>query len=307
MIYTVTFNPALDYTLFLDKLNKDDISRADKEEICYGGKGINVSAILTRLGIENTALGFLAGFSGKELKGMLDDDGIINDFVFLKNGFTRINVKIKSNEEFDINAQGPRIDSDALSELFDRLSVLGKGDYLVLAGSVPNSLSNNVYEKILEFLKDRECRFVVDATGDLLLNVLKYKPFMIKPNHLELGELFSTKISNTDEVVKYAKLLQEKGAQNVLVSCGKDGAVLLDEFGNVHKSGNAEGNVISSVGCGDSMVAGFLAGYTAENDYNYALWLGSVCGNATAFSKGLATKDEIEKMKSNEIFRQNII
>ncbi len=304
MIYTVTFNPALDYTLFLDKLNTNDINRSNKEELCCGGKGINVSAVLSRLGIENTALGFLAGFSGRQLENMLDNEGISNDFVYLNDGFTRINVKIRASEEIDINAQGPRIDRDALSELLDRLSKLKKDDYLVLAGSVPSSLSDNVYEKILELLKDNGCRFVVDATGELLLNVLKYKPFLIKPNHHELGELFSTQISNIDEAVKYAKILQDKGAQNVLVSCARDGAVLLDEYGNVHKAGNAKGKIVSSVGCGDSMVAGFLAGYTVKNDYGYALWLGSVCGNATAFTTGIASKDEIEKMKSNEAFRQ---
>ncbi len=296
MIYTVTFNPALDYTMKVDNLQTGEINRADSEQMNYGGKGINVSAILSRLKMENKALGFIAGFSGDKLTDMLNTDGIDNDFVKLNNGFTRINVKIKSDNETDINANGPDIQKEDLAKLFEKLDALKQGDYLVLAGSIPKSLPDNIYENILERLKNRNIKFVIDATGDLLLNVLPYKPFLIKPNHHELGELFDVKIKEYDDIVKYSKLLQEKGAENVLVSWGKKGAVLLDSQGNTYQIGNVPGKIVSSVGCGDSMVAGFVAGYIEKNDYAYALKLGAACGNATAFSQSLATKEEIDAM-----------
>lgn len=300
MIYTVTFNPALDYTMKVNNLQTGEINRADSEQMNYGGKGINVSAILSRLKTENKALGFIAGFSGDKLAEMLNADGIDNDFVKLNNGFTRINVKIKSDNETDINANGPDIHKEDLEKLFEKLDALKQGDYLVLAGSIPKSLPDNIYENILERLKNRNIKFVIDATGDLLLNVLPYKPFLIKPNHHELGELFDVKIKEYDDIVKYSKLLQEKGAENVLVSCGKKGAVLLDSQGNTYKIGNVPGKIISSVGCGDSMVAGFVAGYIEKGDYAYALKLGAACGNATAFSQSLATKEEIDAMLVNK-------
>lgn len=300
MIYTVTFNPALDYTMKVNNLQTGEINRADSEQMNYGGKGINVSAILSRLKTENKALGFIAGFSGDKLAEMLNADGIDNDFVKLNNGFTRINVKIKSDNETDINANGPDIHKEDLEKLFEKLHALKQGDYLVLAGSIPKSLPDNIYENILERLKNRNIKFVIDATGDLLLNVLPYKPFLIKPNHHELGELFDVKIKEYDDIVKYSKLLQEKGAENVLVSCGKKGAVLLDSQGNTYKIGNVPGKIISSVGCGDSMVAGFVAGYIEKGDYAYALKLGAACGNATAFSQSLATKEEIDAMLVNK-------
>lgn len=300
MIYTVTFNPALDYTMKVNNLQTGEINRADSEQMNYGGKGINVSAILSRLKTENKALGFIAGFSGDKLADMLNADGIDNDFVKLNNGFTRINVKIKSDNETDINANGPDIQKEELEKLFEKLDALKQGDYLVLAGSIPKSLPDNIYENILERLKNRNIKFVIDATGDLLLNVLPYKPFLIKPNHHELGELFDVKIKEYDDIVKYSKLLQEKGAENVLVSCGKKGAVLLDSQGNTYKIGNVPGKIISSVGCGDSMVAGFVAGYIEKGDYAYALKLGAACGNATAFSQSLATKEEIDAMLVNK-------
>lgn len=296
MIYTVTFNPALDYTMKVNNLQTGEINRADNEQMNYGGKGINVSAILSRLKTENKALGFIAGFSGDKLAEMLNADGIDNDFVKLNNGFTRINVKIKSDNETDINANGPDIQKEELEKLFEKLDALKQGDYLVLAGSIPKSLPDNIYENILERLKNRNIKFVIDATGDLLLNVLHFKPFLIKPNHHELGELFDVKIKEYDDIVKYSKLLQEKGAENVLVSCGKKGAVLLDSQGNTYKIGNVPGKIVSSVGCGDSMVAGFVAGYIEKGDYAYALKLGAACGNATAFSQSLATKEEIDAM-----------
>lgn len=300
MIYTVTFNPALDYTMKVNNLQTGEINRADNEQMNYGGKGINVSAILSRLKTENKALGFIAGFSGDKLAEMLNADGIDNDFVKLNNGFTRINVKIKSDNETDINANGPDIHKEDLEKLFEKLDALKQGDYLVLAGSIPKSLPDNIYENILEWLKNRNIKFVIDATGDLLLNVLHFKPFLIKPNHHELGELFDVKIKEYDDIVKYSKLLQEKGAENVLVSCGKKGAVLLDSQGNTYKIGNVPGKIISSVGCGDSMVAGFVAGYIEKGDYAYALKLGAACGNATAFSQSLATKEEIDAMLVNK-------
>lgn len=303
MIYTVTFNPALDYLMYVDELQSNDINRTVGEQLFYGGKGINVSVILSRLGIENKALGFLAGFSGHQLEEMLDADSIDNDFVYLKKGYTRINVKIKSSKEIDINANGPEIDSDDINALFQKLEDLQKGDCLVLAGSIPNTLPNNIYEKILDRLKDKGIDFVVDATGDLLKNVLKYKPLMVKPNHHELGEIFGVEINTLDDIKLYGKKLQEMGAKNVLVSRGKNGAALLDENGELHTTDNVEGKIVSSVGCGDSMVAGFLAGYYKSGDYSYALKLGSACGNATAFSPNLATKEEIDKMLQNEIFR----
>lgn len=300
MIYTVTFNPALDYLMYVSELQSEDINRTEKEQLFYGGKGINVSVILTRLGVKNKALGFLAGFSGHQLEDMLNADSIENDFVYLKKGYTRINVKIKSKKETDINACGPEITADDIQELFKKIENLEKDDCLVLAGSIPKSLPDNIYEKILDKLNGKGIDFVVDATGDLLKNVLKYKPFMIKPNHHELGEIFSTEIKTLDEIKKYGKMLQDMGARNVLISRGKDGAALLDENGEIHTMGNVPGKIVSSVGCGDSMVAGFLAGYYQTKDYAYALKLGSACGNATAFSSSLATKEEIDKMLKND-------
>lgn len=303
MIYTVTFNPALDYVMTVDKLLFGDINRTNSEQIYYGGKGINVSAILTRLGIENTALGFLAGFSGERLEEMLNDDGIHHDFVKLKQGYTRINVKIKAEKELDMNANGPTIEAADLDCLFEKLDKITAGDTLILAGSIPDSLPNDIYEKILGRLNEKDVCIVVDATGDLLLNVLKFRPFLIKPNHHELGEIFGVEIRELKDIVKYGKMLQEKGAKNVLVSRGRDGAVLLDENGKTYTMGNVPGKIVSSVGCGDSMVAGFLAGYIQKGDYAYALKLGSACGNASAFSPSLATKKEIESMLQSEYLK----
>lgn len=300
MVYTVTLNPALDYVMKLKALRTDDINRTDGEEIYYGGKGINVSVILTQLGIPNTALGFLGGFTGKKLEEMLKNDNINCDFNYLKNGDTRINVKIKADKEIDLNACGPEITKEDMQSFLKKLDGIKSGDYLILAGSIPNTLPDDIYEQILERVGDRNINCVVDATGDLLKNVLKYKPFLIKPNHHELGDLFSVQIKSDDDIVKYSKKLQEMGAKNVLVSMAKDGAMLTDENGNVHKIGNAKGKLINSVGCGDSMVAGFTAGYIKTADYSYALRLGSACGNATAFSEKLATREEIERVFNAE-------
>lgn len=300
MVYTVTLNPALDYVMKLKALRTDDINRTDGEEIYYGGKGINVSVILTQLGIPNTALGFLGGFTGKKLEEMLKNDNISCDFNYLENGDTRINVKIKADKEIDLNACGPEITKEDMQSFLRKLDGIKSGDYLILAGSIPNTLPDDIYEQILERVGDRNINCVVDATGDLLKNVLKYKPFLIKPNHHELGDLFSVQIKSDDDIVKYSKKLQEMGAKNVLVSMAKDGAMLTDENGCVHKIGNAKGKLINSVGCGDSMVAGFTAGYIKTADYSYALRLGSACGNATAFSEKLATREEIERVFNAE-------
>lgn len=299
MIYTVTFNPALDYVMNVPNLNSKDINRTESEQLYYGGKGINVSVILSRLGVKNKALGFLAGFSGKQLDSMLKSDNIHTDFVYLARGYTRINVKIKSEQSIDINAQGPNISTEDIEKLMEKLEQIKEGDGLVLAGSIPKTLPNDIYEKILKRLDGRGINFAVDATGDLLLNVLKYKPFLIKPNHHELGDIFAVEIKTDEDIAYYGKKLQAMGAKNVLVSRGKDGAALLDESGELRTIGNAPGKITSAVGCGDSMVAGFLAGWEQKKDYAYALRLGSACGNATAFSETLANKQEIEKMLSN--------
>lgn len=294
MIYTVTLNPALDYVMKVGNIRFDDINRSESEEIYYGGKGINVSVILTRLGVENKALGFVGGFTGEKLYEMLKNDGIDCDFNILKNGYTRINVKIKAQTELDVNAQGPAISREDIALLLEKLDGIKQGDFLVLAGSIPNTLPDDIYERILSRLDGRGINFVVDATGDLLKNVLKYKPFLIKPNHHELGDLFGVETKSEDDIVFYAKKLQEMGARNVLVSRAKDGATLIDEQENVTTFGNVEGELVNSVGCGDSMVGGFLAGWIEKGDYSYALKLGAACGNATAFSQELATANEIK-------------
>ena len=299
MVYTVTFNPALDYVMNVEKLSTDDINRTESEELYYGGKGINVSAILSRLNIPTVALGFTAGFTGKKLKDMLDDDGIKNDFTELNSGFTRINVKVKFGKELDINANGPEITAEKIKELFLKLKKLNDGDYLVLAGSVPASLPDDLYSKILEELSGKNINIVVDTTGNQLLNVLKYKPFLIKPNHHELGEIFGQEMDTTEKITEYAKKLQEMGAVNVLVSRGGDGAVLVDGNGTVHPAAAVEGTLVNSVGCGDSMVAGFIAGYITNKSYSEALKLSVASSSATAFSKELAKADEIYKIYKN--------
>ena len=296
MVYTVTFNPALDYVMNVEKLSTDDINRTESEELYYGGKGINVSAILSRLNIPTVALGFTAGFTGKKLREMMDADGIKNDFTELNSGFTRINVKVKFGKELDINANGPEITADKIKELFLKLKKLNDGDYLVLAGSVPASLPDDLYSKILEELSGKNINIVVDTTGNQLLNVLKYKPFLIKPNHHELGEIFGQEMDTTEKITEYAKKLQDMGAVNVLVSRGGDGAVLVDGNGTVHPAAAVEGTLVNSVGCGDSMVAGFIAGYITNKSYSEALKLSVASSAATAFSKELAKADEIYKI-----------
>lgn len=293
MVYTVTFNPAIDYVMNLDSISTDDINRTLSEELYYGGKGINVSAILTRLEIPNIALGFTAGFTGRQIKEMMNRDGIKNDFIELDNGFTRINVKIKYGKELDINANGPEIGKDKIEELLEKLGNLKSGDFLVLAGSVPSALPDDLYSKILERLEGKGINAVVDTTGNQLLNVLKYKPFLIKPNHHELAELFGEEMDTTEKITVYARKLKEMGAKNVLVSRGGDGALLIDRDGRVYPRDAVDGKLVNSVGCGDSMVAGFIAGYIKFHDYGEALKLSVASSAATAFSSELAKADEI--------------
>ncbi len=293
MIYTVTFNPAVDYIMRTDEFVSGKTNRSFKEEIYFGGKGINVSVVLKELEIDSVAMGYVAGFTGEAIEKGIREKGIITDFVHLTDGFSRINVKIKSGEETELNGQGPDVPKEAAEELFSKLDGLNCGDTVILAGSVPKSMPQDTYEKIMQRFSGRGIRFVVDATGELLLNVLKYKPFLIKPNNQELSEIFGCDIKSAEDVVKYAKELKGMGAVNVLVSLGKDGAVLVDEMGNVHVEKAISGTLINSVGAGDSMVAGFLAGYTCTKNYEYALKLGIASGSATAFSEDLAKKEDI--------------
>lgn len=296
MIYTVTFNPALDYIVFLDEMKLGDINRATKESIFYGGKGINVSTILNTLGLETTALGFVAGFTGKAIEEGLASLGIRTDFIHLPEGNSRINVKVKHGDETEINGQGPVITEEAIEELFAKLDTLNAEDVLVLAGSIPNTLPEDIYEKILARLEEKKIRIAVDATKDLLLNVLKYHPFLIKPNNHELGEMFHTVCKTKEDIEHYAKELQKMGARNVLISMAGDGAILITEDGETIQMGTPKGKVINSVGAGDSMVAGFLAGYLKNNSYEEALKTGTAAGSATAFSEGLASIEMIQAM-----------
>ncbi|MBQ7587889.1 MAG: 1-phosphofructokinase [Lachnospiraceae bacterium] len=297
MIYTVTFNPAIDYIVRMNRaLDPGMTNRSVSENCFFGGKGINVSTILKNLGIDSTALGFVAGFTGDAIVKSVREKGIIDDFIRLGDGISRINVKIKSTEETEINAQGPHITQEAFEELLGKLDGLKKDDILILAGSIPGSLPDDVYEVILERFKDRGIIFVVDATGDLLKNVLKYGPFLIKPNNYELGEMFGKTLDTDAKIEEYARKLQELGAVNVLVSMAGDGAMLVTEEGSVYRAGVPNGIVKNSVGAGDSMVAGFIAGYLETKDYRYALKMGTAAGSATAFSDDLATGELIRSI-----------
>lgn len=295
MVYTVTFNPAIDYVVHTGEMKLGATNRSEREEMYFGGKGINVSIVLRELGIQSKALGFTAGFTGEAIEKGLADMGIDTDFVRLNSGNSRINVKIKSAEETELNGQGPDIDDKAIAELFEKLDRLSDGDTLILAGSIPSSLPSDIYQRILERLSGKKIKAVVDATKDLLLNVLKYKPFLIKPNNHELSEMFGVTLNSDEEIEKYARKLQEMGAVNVLISMAGDGAMLIDEFGKTHRCGVCRGTVKNSVGAGDSMVAGFTAG-VISGDYEYALKLGTAAGGATAFSDGLATREKITEL-----------
>ena len=294
MIYTLTFNPAIDYVVFLDGFMPGGINRTKREAIQFGGKGVNVSVMLSRLGVDNTALGFAAGFTGAALCDHLEQSGIKADFVMLREGNTRINVKVKAEVETEINGQGPMIDDAALEALFDKLDRMTAGDTLILAGSIPNTLPSDIYERIFARYEGKGIRFVLDATKDLLARCLKYRPFLIKPNNIELGELFDTVLTTDAQIIEAAGKLQQMGAVNVLVSMAGDGAILLDENKKVHRIGVLKGSVVNSVGAGDSMVAGFVAGM--EHSYEYALKLGTACGGATAFSEGLGERALIDEL-----------
>lgn len=303
MIYTVTFNPALDYVVKVDHFTLGTVNRTEQEDIYCGGKGLNVSTVLATLGYGNTALGFVAGFTGDEIERRVKTLGFRSDFIHVEQGMSRINVKLKSGEETEINGSGPKITKKDVEKLYEKLDCLTKGDILILSGSIPASLNDDIYERIMEYLDKRGIRIVVDATRDLLSNVLYYHPFLIKPNNHELGEMFGVTLKSVDEIIHYGKLLQEKGAENVLVSMAGDGAVLITEKGEVFTMGVPLGIVKNSVGAGDSMVAGFIAGYLENGSYEHALRLGSAAGSATAFSDGLAGKEDIRKLY-NELLKE---
>lgn len=293
MIYTITFNPALDYIMVVPSCRNGEVNRTESEKIMAGGKGINVSIVLNNMGVENTALGFISGFTGGAIENILADMNCKTDFIKLDNGFSRINVKIKSDTETEINGQGPDISDGAVKKLYEKLDSLNDGDTLVLAGSIPSSLSDSIYCEIMDYLKEKKLNIVVDATKDLLVNVLKYKPFLVKPNNHEIGEIFGVELKTRSEVIPYAKKMQEMGAKNVLVSMAGEGAVFVGENGEVYESEAPKGKLVNSTGAGDSMVAGFLAGYMEKQDFMYALKMGLSAGSASAFSENLATKEEI--------------
>lgn len=297
MIYTVTFNPALDYSVTVENFKLGATNRTNIEQILPGGKGINVSVVLNNLGIENTALGFIAGFSGDEINRKMQETGCTCDFIKIHKGISRINMKLKSDEETEINGQGPVIDDIQILELFKKLEILSDKDVLVLAGSVPTTINDTIYGDIMARLRDKGVMVVVDATKNLLINSLEYHPFLIKPNHFELGEIFNVVLNdNIKEIILYAKMLQNMGARNILVSMAGNGAILLLEDGTILKCVAPLGKVINSVGAGDSMVAGFLAGWIQENDYAHAFKMGVSAGSASAFSELLATKETVEKI-----------
>lgn len=299
MIYTVTFSPAIDYVVYMDDLKKGETNRSNRETYYFGGKGINVSAVLTQLGIENTAMGFVSGFTGEALEKGLKEQGIATDFVHLEAGITRINIKIKTGRETEINTQGAAITEEKLEELLEKLDRLKEGDTLVVSGNIPNTLPENIYDVMLERLSGRGIRYVADATGQLLKSILKYRPFFIKPNKDELEELMGITVRTEEDLRNAAEKLQELGACNVLVSLGKDGAYLLCENGTEYRMKAIRQQAKNTVGAGDSMVAGFLAGYLESGDYEKALKLGVAAGSATACSEGLATKEKIEAFFQN--------
>ena len=296
MIYTITFNPSLDYIASCENFRLGETNRVSKEIIFPGGKGINVSIVLSNFGMDTTALGFLAGFTGEEIKRLIVEKGIRNEMIPIAEGFSRINVKLKSKEESELNGMGPRIGDEAISKLYEKLDELTEEDILCLAGSIPSSMPSTMYSDIMKHLEGRGIRIVVDATKDLLMNVLEYKPFLIKPNNHEIGELFGVRLTTREEVVPYARTLQEKGARNVLVSMAGEGAVLIDEDGKVYQSEAPKGKVVNSVGAGDSMVAGFIYGYLNYHDYAEAFRYGLATGSASAFKEELATLEDVEKL-----------
>lgn len=293
MIYTVTFNPSLDYIVSVNDFQLGLTNRTDSELILPGGKGINVSTILMNLGIDSTAFGFAAGFTGEEIIREVEAMGIRSDFIKIDSGISRINLKLKNIDGTEINGSGPEISEEKIEELLRKLDILGEGDILVLAGSIPASMPADMYSTIMERLQHKNVTFIVDATKDLLINVLKYKPFLIKPNNHELGELFDVKLTTREEVIPYGKKLQKQGARNVLISMAGEGAVLVAEDGSVYEAPAPKGTLVNAVGAGDSMVAGFTAGWIEKKDYRHAFYMGVSSGSASAFSEYLATKEEI--------------
>lgn len=298
MIFTVTFNPSLDYIVRVDEMRLGTINRTNYEQLLPGGKGINVSIVLGNLGHPSRALGFSAGVTGVALEKLLADTGVDADLVHVKAGFTRINAKVKAVEETELNGQGPRIAPEDVDALFSKLDVLGQDDTLVISGSVPNTLPSDMYEQVMERLAGRGVRIVVDAERDLLTRVLPYRPFLVKPNNYELGDIFGVTLKTRDEVVPYARRMQEMGAQNVLVSMAGEGGVLVAADGQVYQSPAAKGTVVNSVGAGDSCVAGFLAGLMETGSYQTAFRMGLAAGSASAFSDHLATRSEVEDLMS---------
>lgn len=293
MIYTVTFNPSLDYIVSVNDFQLGLTNRTDSELILPGGKGINVSTILMNLGIDSTAFGFAAGFTGEEIIREVEAMGIRSDFIKIDSGISRINLKLKNIDGTEINGSGPEISEEKIEELLRKLDILGEGDILVLAGSIPASMPADMYSTIMERLQHKNVTFIVDATKDLLINVLKYKPFLIKPNNHELGELFDVKLTTREEVIPYGKKLQKQGARNVLISMAGEGAVLVAEDGSVYEAPAPKGTLVNAVGAGDSLVAGFTAGWIEKKDYRHAFYMGVSAGSASAFSEYLATKEEI--------------
>lgn len=300
MIYTVTFNPSLDYIVSVEDFKPGFTNRTSSELILPGGKGLNVSMVLGNLGITSTALGFVAGFIGEEIVRRIEDMGVRSDLIPVGGGISRINLKLKSIEGTEINGCGPQIGEENVKKLMDRLDSLERGDVLVLAGSIPGSMPDDMYRRVMQRLEGKDVTIIVDATRDLLVNVLEYHPFLVKPNHHELGEIFGVELKTREEVVPYAKKLQSMGAVNVLVSMAGEGAVLAAADGKVHAAPAPEGRLVNGVGAGDSMVAGFIAGWLDRKDYRYAFAMGLAAGSASAFSELLATREEIEA-----VYRQN--
>ncbi len=296
MIQTVTLNPSIDYSVEVKDFKLGSVNRTHREGVLPGGKGINVSVVLSHLNVPNEALGFIAGFTGDEIERMVSAQGVKSNFISVEQGLSRINIKLKSQEESEINGIGPAVTEAHMQSLYKQIDGLSSGDILVLAGSIPSTLALDTYQCIMKSVQGKGVKVVVDATKKLLINALPYKPFLIKPNHHELGELFDITLRTQNEVIKYAKKLQEQGAQNVLVSMAGDGAILVDETGKVYQHNGLKGEVKNSVGAGDSMVAGFIAGYSQNHDFEQAFKLGIAAGSASAFSTDLATKEEIERL-----------
>ena len=306
MIYTVTFNPSLDYIVSVEDFKLGLTNRTSSELLLPGGKGVNVSVVLKNLGFENTALGFVAGFTGAEIERRLKSMGLKTDFIHADNGFSRINLKLKSIDGTEINGAGPKISQNQSDELMSKLDQLKSGDVLFLSGSIPPSMADDTYEKIMARLEDKGVQIVVDATKDLLSNVLKYRPFLIKPNNHELGELFGVKLNTREAVIPYAKKLQKMGAVNVLVSMAGEGAVLAAADGEIFSIPAPSGTLVNGVGAGDSMVAGFMAGWMEKQDYRHAFLMGVAAGSASAFSEFLADREEIQAVyrQASQLSRQ---